>query len=170
MGRTISRWWLLAVIPVCIVCLPALMILFFAANNFAGAILGPPAIWNRPWHRLQATVLVGRYGESERNWTEARSAPTALELRRNGSAVVSNLPSEADLHTCVLSGVGTWSGPDEDGRVNIAFGEALTSSECHVTDPAYAAFEVYGHSQPYGLYLVIGDPDSGTGIWFRKQR
>jgi len=64
------------------------------------------------------------------------SASAALELRTDGSALASNLPSDAELKTCVVSG----------------------------------ELELAGHSQPYSLYLVIGDPDSGTGIWFKKRR
>ena len=49
MKRSISAWWLLFLVPVCILSLPVLLFLFFAANNLAGAIWGPPALWNRPW-------------------------------------------------------------------------------------------------------------------------
>jgi hypothetical protein len=43
-GKHISRWWLLLIAPALIVAFPALLMLFFMANNLAGAILGPPAI------------------------------------------------------------------------------------------------------------------------------
>jgi hypothetical protein len=48
-GREISKWWLLP--PVLIVCSPVLLVLLFAANNYPGAIVGPPAIWDVPFHQ-----------------------------------------------------------------------------------------------------------------------
>lgn len=43
-GKKFSNWWLLVLQPILLLCSPVLLILFFAANNFAGAIIGPPAI------------------------------------------------------------------------------------------------------------------------------
>ena len=157
-GHSISAWWLLVLVPLCILFLPALSILFFAANDLAGAILGPPAIWNRPWHSPPPATLVGRYTESERRWSEMASPAAALELRGDGSASAWNLPSEAALQTCVISGAGSWSGPDQDGWVRIDFPPSVTTVACRVNEPAYASFAPAGHSQPYSLYLVIGDP------------
>lgn len=170
LGRSISAWWLLLLVPIGILCLPALLILFFAANNFAHAIFGPPAIWNRPTNPPPPAAVVGRYAESERSWSEMVTPPAALELRGDRSASVRNLPSEAALRTCVISGAGHWSGPDQDGPVRIDFPQSVTTNACHVAEPAYASFELAGHSQPYSLYLVIGDPDSGTGIWFKRPK
>lgn len=166
LGHPISAWWLLLLIPICALFLPVLLILFFAANNFAGAILGPPAIWNRPRHLPVPAALVGRYSESERSWSEMASPPATFELRSDGSAFAWNLPSEATLRTCVISGVGSWSGPDQEGQVRIDFTQSVTTDACHVAEPAYASLALSGHSQPHSLYLIIGDPDSGTGIWF----
>ena len=164
--RSISAWWLLLFVPLFIVSLPVLLILFFAANNFAGAIFGPPALWNRPWHSPAPEALIGRYSESERRWSEMASPPAALELRSDGSASAWNLPSEVALHTCVISGTGSWRGPDQGGQVRIDFPKSVTADACHVAEPGYASLALAGHSQPYRLYLIIEDPDSGTGIWF----
>jgi hypothetical protein len=37
LGRSISAWWLLLLVPLCVLSLPVLVILFFAANNFAAS-------------------------------------------------------------------------------------------------------------------------------------
>jgi hypothetical protein len=167
MKRSMSAWWLLFLVPVCILSLPVLLVLFFAANNLAGAIWGPPAPWNRPWRSPAPAALIGRYSESERRWSEMTSRPqAALELRTDGSAYAWNLLSEVALRTCVVSGAGTWSGPDQEGQVGIDFPKAVTTGECQAGAPGYASFALAGHSQPYRLYLIIEDPDSGTGIWF----
>lgn len=163
-GRSISAWWLLLLAVLCVLSLPLLLILFFAANNVAGAMLGPPALWNRPWHAPAPAALIGRYSESERRWMW--SPPAALEIRSDGSASAWNLPAEVGLRTCVISGAGSWSGPDQEGQVRIDFAKSVTTGPCQATETAYASFAVAGHSQPYSLYLVIGDPDSGSGIWF----
>ena len=169
LGRTISPWWFLLFALICILSLPALLFLFIAGNLVIGAILGPPAIWNRTWHSPAPAALVGKYRESERNWNERASPEATMELRGNGSAVASTLPPFASSRTCILSGTGTWSGRDTDGEVQIQFPESVTAVACGIDRPAYASFTLAGHSQPYSLYLVIGDPDSGTGIWFERQ-
>lgn len=166
LGPSISAWWLLLLVPLCVVSLPVLVILFFAANNFASAILGPPALWNRPWNSPARAALIGRYSESERRWSEMSSPPAALELRSDGSASAWNLPSEVALRTCVISGAGSWSGPNQEGQIRIDFPKSVTTGACQVAETGYASLALAGHSQPYSLYLVIGDPDSGTGIWF----
>jgi hypothetical protein len=166
LGHPVSAWWLLALIPICALAAPGLMILFFAANNFTGFIFGPPAIWNRPVHSPPSAALVGRYSESDRRWSEMASPAAALELRADGSASAWNLPSAAPLDTCIISGAGSWSGPDQEGQLRIDFAQSVTKAACRVNEQAYASFALAGHSSPYRLYLVIGDPDSGTGIWF----
>lgn len=166
LGRSISAWWLLLLVPLCVPGVPILLILFFAANNFVGAIFGPPALWNRPRHSPAPAALIGRYSESKRSWREMASPPAALELRSDGSASVWNLPSEVSLRTCVVSGAGSWSGPDQQGQVRIDLPKSVTTGGCQVAEPGYATLALAGHSQPYRLYLIIEDPDSGTGIWF----
>jgi hypothetical protein len=104
LGRSISAWCLLLIVPICVLSLPALLILFFAANNFAHAIFGPPVIWDRPRHTPPVAALVGRYSESERSWYTMTPPTAALELSGDRSASAWNLPSEAARRTCVISG------------------------------------------------------------------
>jgi hypothetical protein len=65
-GRQVSKWWLLLLLPIATLGVLMLPFLFFAGNNLAGAIIGPPAIWNRPFEAPAHADLVGRYVETKR--------------------------------------------------------------------------------------------------------
>jgi hypothetical protein len=169
-GRQISKWWLLLMAPVAALASPLLLIGFFATNDLAGAIIGPPAIWSLPHHAPPFANLVGRYIESERRSDKPKSGPDAvLELNADGSMRVSNLPAEfSDQVSCTLSGSGTWAQSGEsayESKIEIR----ITSVEA--VDPCTSAadFQIVGHSKPYSLYEYLGDPDSGTGVWLKRQ-
>jgi hypothetical protein len=170
-GRKISNWWFLLIPPLLILVSPLLMMLFFMGNNFAGAIFGPPAIWNRPWHIPPYTDLTGKYSESERYLGHASNLPQAsLMLNSDGSMVAANLPYELGETSCTLSGKGKWSGPSgpiEDQKIDLVLTSDGSSGSCE--SGSYSFLEIAGHSRPYSLYWMIGDPDSGTGIWLRKK-
>ncbi len=111
-GRSFSNWWLLAIIPLLAVGLLLLPFLLFAGNGLAGVILGPPAIWNRPWQSPPRQDLVGRYTESERRWDKTiQHTKAQLELRADGTMIVNDLPSDFGEKTCILTGTGRWDGP-----------------------------------------------------------
>ena len=166
-GKRFSNWWLLALVPVGLIAAPVLLMGFFMANNLAGALFGPPAIWNRPWQVPDREELVGPYMESERHLDESRTpAPAGLTLRGDGSMTVANLPADFGTSTCTLSGRGSWAGPDNDGiRLTVVSDEHPGSCQTG----SYAGLELAGHSRPYRLYWIVGDPDSGTGVWFRSR-
>jgi hypothetical protein len=167
-SRQISNWWLLLLVPVVLISLPVLLICFFAANNLIGAIIGSPAIWNRPPHSPPREDLVGRYVESERHWDRSKNGPdAALELNKDGSMRVSNLPEDVITSTCILSGSGRWSGPDEDQNIHLIVTSDGSPGAC--ASGSWVFLEVARRSKPYDLYWVLGDPDSGTGIWLKKQ-
>ncbi len=63
---------------------------------------------------------------------------------------------------CVLSGTGRWSGPT-DLQLRLILLSPAADNTCKLDD--YPGIEVAGRSKPYRLYWVIGDPDSGTGVW-----
>ena len=64
---------------------PILLMGFFMANNLAGAMFGPPAIWNRPWQAPPRKDLVGNYMESERNLDDSSPpAVASLTLQADG--------------------------------------------------------------------------------------
>jgi hypothetical protein len=170
-GRRLSNWWLLLFIPLIVVASPLLLIAFFAANRLAGAIVGPPAIWNRTFHPPSREELVGSYVESERHWDRSEmSGHATLELDEDGSMNVNNLPYDDITSTCLLSGSGKWSGPI-DGNDNVIINLILTAKDAQgsCAPNSYSFLELAGHAKPYGLYWVLGDPDSGTGIWLKKQ-
>jgi hypothetical protein len=167
-GKSFSNWWLLLVIPLLAVSGPLLLSLLFVGNDLAGVILGPPAIWDRPWHSPPGQDLVGRYSESERLWDETSPyAKAQLELRSDGTMIVNDLPSEFGEQTCTLTGIGTWEGPDTRRTLNLIFIPARDSSGICPAD-TYSGFELAGHTKPYSLYWILGDPDSGTGVWFAR--
>ena len=166
-GKRFSNWWLLALVPIGLIALPVLLMGFFMANNLAGALFGPPAIWNRPWRVPPRDELVGHYMESERRLDESRPpAPASLTLQADGSMIVANLPADFGTSTCTLSGRGSWAGPDDDGiRLTVVSDEHPGSCQTG----SYGGLELAGHSKPYRLYWTVGDPDSGTGVWFRRR-
>ncbi len=167
LGKERSKWWLVVVPLLILLCSPLLLMLFFAANDFAGAIVGPPVIWNRPWHTPTHLDLVGRYSESERRaGSETPSGAASLTLRSDGSLTVDDLPEELGKSSCLLSGGGRWSGPDADDRVTLDFVSNGRPGTCD--SGSYAFIEIAGQSKPYSLYVVLGDPDSGTGIWLKR--
>jgi hypothetical protein len=163
-GRSISKWWLAPIPPTLALGLPALLMLFFMGNNLAGAVFGPPALWNRPWNSPPRSDLLGTYQESERNLDRTTGATTArITLEADGSMTAFALPSQSELSTCTVSSKGFWGGP-YGGTINIRFPAGVNKSTC---DNSSWSLELAGHSKPYSLYMSVGDPDSGTGIWFR---
>lgn len=94
----------------------------------------------------------------------------ALELHEDGSMKVSGLPFESITSTCMLSGSGKWSGPT-GGNDLVTIDLILIDKDAHgsCTPDSYSFLELVGHAKPYGLYWVLGDPDSGTGVWLKKQ-
>jgi hypothetical protein len=147
---------------------PLLLGLFFVGNQLAGVIAGPPAIWNRPWQSPPRQDLVGRYRESERHWNETNLQSKAqLEFRADGTMIVNDLPSYDGENTCVLTGTGRWEGPDTERRINLNFAPVREAyGICQPGD--YFGFALAGHTKPYSLYWILGDPDSGTGVWFTR--
>lgn len=167
-GRDVSKWWLLLVAALVILGVPMLLGLFFLGNNLAGAILGPPAIWNRPSHSPGRDELAGRYVETKRNWDREQKGPDAmLDLKIDGTMTVSNLPEDDIDSTCNVSGSGSWGGPDENMRIDLIVTSVAGPASC--APDTYPLMEIAGHSKPYKLYWVLGDPDSGTGVWLKRQ-
>jgi len=164
-GRQISKWWLLP--SGLIVCSPLLLPLFFAANNFAGAIVGPPAIWDVPFRHPSQDDLVGRYVESERHGYSEYAGPAVLELKSDGTMTVNDLPQDSGTNTCTLSGSGSWRAPGGQ-EVGLDFNSDGAPGICKSGWYA-SSLEVAGHSKSYKLYWVLGDPDSGTGIWLKRR-
>lgn len=169
-GRRVSQWWLLLFIPILIISAPSLLIGFFAANNLAGAIFGPPAIWNRTWRTPANSDLVGTYVESERHWSEdVPHASATLVLDGNGAMTVRDLPSEFGTETCIITGTGQWRLSSRSGEQRIDLIYTADKAIVNVCRSGYyGGPELAGHSKPYSLYWVLGDPDSGTGLWLTR--
>jgi hypothetical protein len=168
-GRYFSRWWLLLLLPCMLLAAPALLMLFFMGNNLAGAIFGPPAIWNRPWDSPSRSDMVGRYSESSRRVENTIEMPKAhLALSADGSMIVTGLPYEFINESCVLSGNGTWRGPDSSGMIDLDFVSDGAPGSCKSS--SYSFLEVTTLTKPHNLYWVIGDPDSGIGVSLARDK
>ena|SRR5579863_2906722 len=167
-GRQVSNGWLLLIPPLLILASPLLMMMFFMGNNLAGAIIGPPAIWNRTWHSPPRSDVEGEYSESGRHLDQGIQLPAAsLSLESDGSMTVANLRYEFGETSCTLSGKGGWSGPDGEQRIGLNVISDGAAGSCG--SDFYSGLELAGHSKPYKLYWVVGDPDSGNGIWLHKK-
>jgi hypothetical protein len=169
-GKQISAWWMLLAIPIFILGAPVLLMGFFAANNLAGAILGPPAIWERPSSTPPHQDIVGEYQEIARQTEDQTHGNAAsLALRADGTMVVDGLPYEFYPKTCTISGTKRWSGPDgDDQRIYLVVTSKEGRGVC--ASGQYPGLEVTGRSKPYGLYWVIGDPDSGTDVRLSRKK
>jgi hypothetical protein len=168
LGKRVSKWWLFVLLPLAVVASPLFLILFFAGNNLAGAILGPPAIWNRPFHTPLHLDLVGRYEESTRH-RDQETKPTKghLQLNSDNSMTVNGLPYDLGQGSCVMSGTGRWQGPGPNNQIDLIYESDGSRGAC--LSDNYPYLEVVGHAKPYGLYWVIGDPDSGNGVWLKTK-
>jgi hypothetical protein len=166
LGRNLSNWWLLSIPPLLFFALPLLLMGSFVLNNLAGAIIGPPAIWSRAWSSPPRSDVVGRYLESERHLDQAGPSLATLALEADGSMIVNNLPYEFGTSSCVLAGKGSWTRPDQDQKISLELVSVGWPGSC--ASGSYTLLELAGHFKPYKLYWVVGDPDSGTGIWLHK--
>jgi hypothetical protein len=166
-GRQVSKWWLLLLPPIVMLGVLALPLMFFAGNNLAGAIIGPPAIWNRPSQTPARADLVGRYVETKRTWDrEENGIKAMLELKSDGTMTVRALPDDRITSLCTLSGSGKWKA---DGQViDLDFNSEGTPGTCESGNMGGNP-QIAGRSKPYELYWILGDPDSGTGIWLKRQ-
>jgi len=129
-------------------------------------MLGPPAIWNRTWSSPPRSDVAGKYSESERHLDQDGPPSATLALEADGSMIVNNLPYEFGISSCVLAGKGAWTGPDEDEMINLEVISVGSPGSCG--SGSYPFLELAGHFKPYKLYWVVGDPDSGTGIWLHR--
>jgi hypothetical protein len=163
---------MLVALPILLLGIPILLTGFFVANNLAGAILGPPAIWERPSNTPPYQDLVGEYQEISRRTEDATHGNASLILRADGTMVIDGLPYEFYPKSCIVRGTGRWNGPrSDDQRIDL-----VITHETHEEGPEvcasgeYFGLEVTGHSKPYGLYWIIGDPDSGTGVRLSRKK
>jgi hypothetical protein len=66
--------------------------------------------------------MVGRYSEYSHRVENAIEMPGAhLVLSADGSMIVTGLPYEFISESCVLTGKGTWRGPDFSGMIDLDF-------------------------------------------------
>jgi hypothetical protein len=117
--------------------------------------------------------MVGSYHEVKRNWQDGTSGPRAtLRLNDDGTMTVTNLPKSDGIENCMLSASGTWRiSPDDDSGIDLTILKTNSSTTCNLEGLPYGIagdFNIAGHRKPYSLYWILGDPDSGEGIWFKR--
>ena len=169
-GHQLSKWWCLLLVPAVLFGLPAVLMLIFLGNDIAGIIVGPPAIWNRTSQFPSRPYLVGSYQGTYSGADEGSAVVSAsLLLNADGSAEVSGLPYEFYPMTCTLSGNGTWARQIGDFDQKIDLRVTSDGKAGSFASGDYGSFMLAGHASPYKLYWVIGDPDSGTGLWMNRR-
>ncbi|ADW71411.1 hypothetical protein [Granulicella tundricola] len=165
-GRQVSNWWWFLVVPLLLVCIPFFLFLLIIAGHIGGAVFGPPALWAIPLHTPSRVDLVGSYFETNQGAAiQADTLNASLDLNLDGTMTVRALPEDSVTSTCVMSGTGRWK--VLDGNIDLDYNSDGASGSC--ASGGYSLLEVAGHSKPYKLYWVLGDPDSGTGIWFKRR-
>ena len=131
-------------------------------------VLGPPAIWERTGRSPPRADLVETYIEVERHRHNSKTGPNAsLQLRACGSMSVHALPLNDGIHVYMLSGTGKWEGPRGDQELDLDFISDGVTDSCKSAN--YGFLQLAGKFTSYGLYWVLSDPDSGTGIRFKRQ-
>jgi len=168
-----SNWWLSVIIPIGIILVPVFFFGLIVASHLAGAVLGPPAIWNRPLTTPSRSEIAGSYHEVKRVWQDGISGPHAtLRLKDDGTMTVTNLPKSDGIESCMLSASGTWGmSLDDVSGIDLTVLKTDSSTTCKLEGLPYGisgAFNIAGHRKPYSLYWILGDPDSGEGIWFNR--
>jgi hypothetical protein len=82
---------------------------------------------------------------------------------------IDNFPDSDGELNCVMSESGRWK--IDDSEVDLIFEKYDSSSTCKIEGLPYGimgALSVAGHSKPYRLYRTLGDPDTGEGVWLRR--
>jgi hypothetical protein len=169
----LSNWWLALIIPIAVILVPVGLLGLIVAGHVGGAILGPPALWNRPANMPSISDVAGIYRESERHWQEGQSGPPALlQLKSDGSMSVKDLPNSEGITSCMLSASGTWRiAQDDNAVIDLTILKTDSAMTCKLDGLPYGLYNILsiaGHSKPYSLYWTLGDPDSGEGLWFQR--
>jgi len=172
-----SNWWLLLLATVLVISAPFLLLGFIVAGHIGGAVFGPPAIWNRPGRAIRSSDIAGSYHEAERQWQGGSPKIRAsLQLSNDGTMTINNLPDSipgSDGETnCLMSGSGRWGvSGDDDSQVDLTIEKYGASATCKIEGLPYSisgVLLVAGRSKPFKLYWILGDPDSGEGVWLSR--
>jgi hypothetical protein len=166
-ARGIPRWWLMLAAAALVLGLPLFLIATSTTHHLSRAVLGPPAIWERPWHTPPIASLTGSYIETSRVVDSNDSpAKATLQLHANGSMEAHGLLLDWP-DTCIVSGTGTWATTGGD-RIILYVHADTARNRCD--DGSYKALAIAGQSKPYRFYWNVGNPDSvdrdsNEGIW-----
>ena len=104
--------------------------------------------------------------------------PSSVTLKSNHTAIFVDVPEFTmfgDAVVCRLSGSATWELDErrEWGWI-IVFKNyhptMPTIPECGHPDSSWEGFQVLSRHAPYRLYMIVGDPDSDTGLEFEQEK
>ena len=164
----------------------SLAIVCFSCCLLAGC--RPPPLLSYPWFwdytrtKPRDADLEGTYGVLKLRLPSAlaqtvRGKEPALSLKADHTAVFTDVPKFdgfGDELVCRLSGSANW----ELGLFNSGAGWSVefhnyhpaleaTKPECNLKDTSWSILVLSQHA-PYRLYKTVGDPDSDTGIEYRR--
>jgi hypothetical protein len=142
-----------------------------------------PRLWDYTKIRPKDADLVGTYGvlalRLPSNLSRAvKERESLITLKADHTATLASVPQFdgfGDTLKCRLSGSATWS---LDDAINSGWGWSLAfqnyhgslqqrQGECDYENTTWGILVLSRHP-PYRLYAMVGDPDSDTGVEYRK--
>jgi hypothetical protein len=141
----------------------------------ASAGCGQPS----PWFGAKEADLIGTYKPSSFDGDAAdirylNAGQLGITLRTDHTAIISGFPEFdgfGDEVVCTLSGPARWkmSGAGiildiENFEPHLPRPQNPEKRQCY----NHVGIDITGRFSPHKLYLVIGDPDSGTGIELQR--
>ena len=144
-------------------CIPCLTHGVFHGKQSRCALLGPPAIWSRPWEVPPRSELVGNYTEFKRQLdNNTPPASASLTLQPDGSMIVANLPADFGTASCILSGKGAGAVPMKTEFVSRSFPRNRPGLASPVPMPGSSWQDIPVHTVCTGsLETLIQAPASG---------
>lgn len=164
----------------------SLVIVYFSCCLLAAC--RPPPLLSYPWFwdytrtKPRDADLEGTYGVLRLRLPDAlvrsiREKEPAISLKTDHTAIFTDVPEFdgfGDELVCRLSGSANWdlSSSTNSGRhwsvefQNYLPAVGVTKPECNLKNTIYI-FVLSQHA-PYRLYATVGDPDSDTGVEYKK--
>jgi hypothetical protein len=133
-----------------------------------------------PWLGAKETELIGTYKKAKSyggtNSIKGLSDDTDIQiaLKDDHTAIILGLPEFdgfGDQVICKLSGPARWASSGREIALHFdKFQPQIVSPQSPGARQCYddVSIEITGRFSPYGLYITIGDPDTGTGIELRR--
>lgn len=162
-------------------------VLFFSCVTLAACrplpLLSYPYFWDSARIKPKDSDTTGTYvlykvRLSSELVKSVNEKPSSLTLKSDHTAIFVDVPEFTmfgDAVVCRLSGSATWELDErrEWGWI-IVFKNyhppMPTIPECGHPDSSWEGFQVLSRHAPYRLYMIVGDPDSDTGLEFKQEK